>query len=96
MDLFTWNEEPPVLQEKAGSRLLLVDGMAILFRAYFATAYGGSVRRTSSGLPVNAVHGFVRYFMDAVRKFQPTHVACCWDLGSTTFRTGEFSNYVPI
>ncbi|ASS68944.1 MULTISPECIES: 5'-3' exonuclease H3TH domain-containing protein [unclassified Paenibacillus] len=93
MDLFTWNEEPPVLQEEAGSRLLLVDGMAILFRAYFATAYGGSVRRTSSGLPVNAVHGFVRYFMDAVRKFQPTHVACCWDLGSTTFRTGEFALY---
>ncbi|OXM17593.1 5'-3' exonuclease [Paenibacillus herberti] len=75
------------------SRLLLVDGMAILFRAYFATAYGGSVRRTSAGLPVNAVHGFVRYFMDAIRKFEPTHVACCWDLGSGTFRSEEFSLY---
>ncbi|WP_285891157.1 5'-3' exonuclease [Paenibacillus pasadenensis] len=99
MDLFTWNEEEKRPQPAGEaelperSRLLLVDGMAILFRAYFATAYGGSVRRTSSGLPVNAVHGFVRYFMDAVRKFQPTHVACCWDLGSGTFRTEEFSLY---
>ncbi|QJC51369.1 5'-3' exonuclease [Paenibacillus albicereus] len=99
MDLFTWNEDKP-LPEAAGeaelpkrSRLLLVDGMAILFRAYFATAYGGSVRRTSSGLPVNAVHGFVRYFMDAVRRFEPSHVAVCWDLGSSTFRTQEFTLY---
>lgn len=74
-------------------RLLLVDGMAILFRAYFATAYGGSVRRTSAGLPVNAVHGFVRYFMDAVSRFKPTHVICCWDMGSQTFRTEQFTGY---
>ncbi|QAY66621.1 5'-3' exonuclease [Paenibacillus protaetiae] len=75
------------------NRLLLVDGMAILFRAYYATAYGGSIRRTSSGLPVNAVHGFVRYFMDAVNTFKPTHVICCWDMGSKTFRTEQYTLY---
>lgn len=75
------------------SRLLLVDGMAILFRAYFATAYAGGVRRTSGGIPVNGVHGFVRYFMDAVNTFNPTHVICCWDLGSRTFRTEQFAGY---
>lgn len=74
-------------------RLLLVDGMAILFRAYFATSFTGSIRRTSSGLPVNAVHGFVRYFMDAVNKFDPTHVICCWDMGSKTFRTEQYDGY---
>ncbi|MFF2888920.1 5'-3' exonuclease H3TH domain-containing protein [Paenibacillus sp. NPDC057967] len=74
-------------------RLLLVDGMAILFRAYFATSFTGSIRRTSSGLPVNAVHGFVRYFMDAVNKFNPTHVICCWDMGSKTFRTEQYDGY---
>lgn len=50
-------------------RLLLVDGMALLFRAYFATSFTGSIRRTSTGVPVNGVHGFVRYFMDAVKRF---------------------------
>ncbi|GKU75851.1 5'-3' exonuclease H3TH domain-containing protein [Paenibacillus sp. L3-i20] len=74
-------------------RLLLVDGMAILFRAYFATSFTGSIRRTSTGIPVNAVHGFVRYFMDAVNKFDPTHVICCWDLGGKTFRMDQFESY---
>ncbi|WP_138752529.1 5'-3' exonuclease [Paenibacillus sinopodophylli] len=74
-------------------RLLLVDGMAILFRAYFATSFTGSIRRTSTGVPVNAVHGFVRYFMDAVKTFNPTHVICCWDMGSTTFRTEQYVGY---
>jgi 5'-3' exonuclease len=79
----------------ANQKLLLVDGMAILFRAYFATSFGSSssIRRTSSGVPVNAVHGFVRYFMDAVKTFEPTHVICCWDMGSTTFRTEQYDGY---
>lgn len=74
-------------------RLLLIDGMAILFRAYFATSFTGHIRRTSAGVPVNAVHGFVRYFINAVETFQPTHVVCCWDMGSTTFRTTQFDGY---
>ncbi|MHA6485289.1 5'-3' exonuclease [Paenibacillus sp. strain BS8-2] len=74
-------------------KVLLVDGMAILFRAYFATSFTGSIRRTSSGLPVNAVHGFVRYFMDAITKFDPTHVICCWDMGSKTFRSEQYVGY---
>ena len=74
-------------------RYLLVDGMAILFRAYFATSFTGKIRRTSSGIPVNGVHGFVRYFVDAISTYQPTHVICCWDMGSSTFRTEQFSDY---
>lgn len=74
-------------------RLLLVDGMALLFRAYFATAYGGSIRRMKDGTPTNAVYGFMRYFWDAVERFEPTHIACCWDLGSKTFRSEQFTDY---
>lgn len=75
------------------SRIMLVDGMAVLFRAYFATAYGGSIRRMKDGTPTNAVYGFMRYFWDAVERFQPTHVACCWDLSSKTFRSEQFGQY---
>lgn len=74
-------------------RLLLVDGMALLFRAYFATAYGGSIRRMKDGTPTNAVYGFMRYFWDAIERFEPTHIACCWDLGSKTFRSEQFTDY---
>lgn len=73
--------------------ILLVDGMALLFRAYYATAYGGYIRKTTTGIPTNAVYGFVRYFMDAIDKFNPSHVVCCWDMGSSTFRTEKFDGY---
>lgn len=75
------------------SKFLLVDGMAILFRAYFATSFTGKIRRTSEGVPVNGVHGFVRYFMNAIDTYNPTHVICFWDMGSKTFRTEQYSDY---
>ncbi|MGF7046670.1 5'-3' exonuclease [Paenibacillus sp. DS2015] len=73
--------------------IMLVDGMAILFRAYFATATSGYIRRTKAGIPTNAVYGFVRYFWDAVQTFNPSHIVCCWDLGGGTFRAKEFAAY---
>ncbi|RXZ80102.1 5'-3' exonuclease [Paenibacillaceae bacterium] len=86
--------EPAAEQHlQAENRLMLVDGMALLFRAYFATSFTGTIRRTSAGLPTNAVHGFVRYFWDAVQKFGPSHVVCCWDMGSKTFRTEQYTGY---
>ena len=79
--------------ESKEERLLLVDGMALMFRAYYASAVSGYIRRTKAGLPTNAIYGFMRYFWDAVEKFEPTHIACCWDLGSKTFRTEQFAAY---
>ncbi|MDR0268786.1 5'-3' exonuclease H3TH domain-containing protein [Paenibacillus sp.] len=72
---------------------MLVDGMALLFRAYYATATSGYIRRTKSGIPTNAIYGFIRYFWDAVQNFDPSHVICCWDLGGTTFRGEQFAAY---
>ncbi|MFC3750090.1 5'-3' exonuclease H3TH domain-containing protein [Paenibacillus sp. GCM10012306] len=74
-------------------RVLLVDGMALLFRAYYATSYSGYIRKTSAGLPTNAVYGFLLYFFDALSKFNPTHVICCWDMGASTFRNESYSLY---
>jgi 5'-3' exonuclease len=73
--------------------VMLVDGMALLFRAYFATSFSGYIMKTSTGVPTNAIHGFVKYFWDAVQTFKPTHVVCCWDMGSKTFRTDLYTEY---
>jgi 5'-3' exonuclease len=73
--------------------VMLVDGMALLFRAYFATSFSGYIMKTSTGIPTNAIHGFVKYFWDAVQTFQPSHVVCCWDMGSKTFRTDLYAEY---
>lgn len=74
-------------------RVMLVDGMALLFRAYYAEAATGRVRRTEDGVPTGAVYGFVRYLWDAIRTFRPTHLVCCWDTGGATFRTELYPAY---
>jgi len=75
------------------SNLLLVDGMALLFRAFYATAVSGQFMINSKGVPTNGVQGFVKHMMTAVSKFNPSHVAVCWDMGSKTFRTEMFPDY---
>lgn len=73
--------------------IMLVDGMALLFRGFFATAFSGNYMKTSNGVPTNGVYQFMRYFLDAADKFAPTHVICCWDMGSKTFRTDLYDGY---
>ncbi len=74
-------------------KILLVDGMALLFRGFYATSFRGNFMYTSSGVPTNGVYQFLRYLLNAVDTFQPTHVICCWDMGSKTFRTDLYENY---
>ncbi|GLO66350.1 5'-3' exonuclease [Oceanobacillus sp. E9] len=77
----------------ATNKVLLVDGMALLFRGFFATSFRGNFMYTSKGVPTNGVYQFLRYLMDSVQKFEPTHVICCWDMGSKTFRTELYAGY---
>jgi 5'-3' exonuclease len=74
-------------------QVLLVDGMALLFRGFFATSFRGNFMITKQGIPTNGVYQFMRYFLDAVQTFTPTHVVCCWDMGSKTFRTDMYDGY---
>ena len=74
-------------------KVLLVDGMALLFRAFYSTAMSGYFMINSKGIPTNGVHGFVRHLLTAVNHFEPSHVVCCWDMGSKTFRTDLFKDY---
>ncbi|RLL45434.1 5'-3' exonuclease [Oceanobacillus piezotolerans] len=75
------------------NRVLLVDGMALLFRGFFATSFRGNFMLTKSGVPTNGIYQFMRYFLDAVETFEPTHTICCWDMGSKTFRTELYQDY---
>ncbi|MCA1030437.1 5'-3' exonuclease [Bacillus timonensis] len=73
--------------------ILLIDGMALLFRSFYATAMSGYYMVNSKGTPTNAVHGFVKHMMTAINTFSPSYVICCWDMGSTTFRTELYPEY---
>ena len=52
-------------------KLMLVDGNSMLFRAYYATVYGSTMMRTSSGVPTNAVFGFLSMLQKALDKLSP-------------------------
>lgn len=74
-------------------RVMLVDGMALLFRAFYATAVSNYYMINSKGVPTNAVYGMVKHLFSAVREYEPTHVVACWDMGSKTFRNDMLESY---
>jgi len=73
--------------------ILLIDGMALLFRSFFATSAMGHYFPNDAGIPTNAVQGFARHTMTATSIFKPTHMAVCWDMGAQTFRNDLYEGY---
>ena len=73
--------------------LLIVDGMALLFRSFFASAAMSQFIRLEDGTPSNGVQGFARHVLTAQNLMKPTHLAVCWDMGSHTFRNELFDGY---
>lgn len=65
-----------------GSRLVLIDGMAIVYRSYFAIR---SLNR-SDGTPTNALYGFVRTVSQIRRLLAPTHMLVAFDGGTPAHR----------
>ena len=39
-------------------KLVIVDGNSLLFRAYYATSFTGTIMRRKDGFPTNAIFGF--------------------------------------
>ncbi|MEI5907261.1 5'-3' exonuclease [Bacillus spongiae] len=73
--------------------VLLIDGMALLFRSFFATAVTGQYMMNTKGTPTNAVQGFIKHSLLATNYVNPSHVIVCWDMGAKTFRNELFDGY---
>ena len=73
-------------------KLLLADGNSMLFRAYYATAYGRPMT-TAQGLPTNAVFGFVQMIQKAIETVEPDSVLIAFDAGKHTFRHDLYPEY---
>ena len=72
------------------SKLVLIDGNAVMHRAYHALP--GSLT-TKSGEPINAVYGFVSMLLRVIQDLTPTHLAVCFDRPEPTFRKQEYKEY---
>ncbi|WP_304684133.1 DNA polymerase I [Ileibacterium valens] len=73
-------------------KLLLVDGNSVLFRAYYSTIYTNPMS-TSTGIPTNAVFGFISMLNKAISTMQPDAILVAWDAGKKTFRHDKFDDY---
>ena len=70
--------------------LILVDAHAIIYRAYFSFP---PTLTTPEGMLVNAVFGFARILLIAIRDMNPTHLCVAFDHPKPTFRHEEFKDY---
>src|SRR5674476_1323714 len=73
-----------------GSPLILLDGMSLAFRAYFALPPDLA---TSAGVVTNAVHGFASMLVNLVRDHRPSGLAVAFDLPGGTFRDDVVDDY---
>lgn len=82
---------PPATPETILKKLILLDGMALTYRAHFALIR--SPRFTSGGKCTSAVFGVLNTLLDIVRREEPTHLAVAFDTSEPTARHQAFPEY---
>ena len=70
-------------------KLVLIDGMSILFRAF----YGLPRLTNSQGLPTNAVYGFLNILFKIVDEEEPDYLTIAFDTDKPTFRHEMYEEY---
>lgn len=71
------------------SKLVIVDGNAILHRAFHAIP----PLTTPKHEPINAVYGFVSILLNVIQNLKPTHITVCFDEKEKTFRQEALPSY---
>jgi DNA polymerase-1 len=76
---------------KSNTRVLLIDGHSMAYRAFFALPAENFT--TASGQHTNAIYGFATMLLSLLSSEKPTHVAVAFDVSRTTFRSEIFPDY---
>jgi 5'-3' exonuclease len=71
------------------NRLLIVDGHAYAYRAFYAIRE----LRSPSGQPTNAIYGFVKMLDKMRESVKPTHLIVVWDGGLSAVRVASLPGY---
>ena len=78
------------------NKLIIIDGNSLLFRAFYATSFGGpeSIMRTSFNQPTNAIFAFGNMILKILGKLEIDNgIFVGFDCDSSTFRKEEFADY---
>ncbi len=88
-------KKPPTPQaHKAGEPLLLLmDGHAMVYRAWFAMADAQPLTIRATGEDVRGVYTFTSTFFKTLADLKPTHVAIVFDPPGPTFRHEAYAEY---
>lgn len=73
--------------------LMLMDGHALVHRAWHAISVRQHFSVSRTGEDVTAVYGFANSFLKAIQDWKPTHCAIAFDLAAPTFRHQQFKEY---
>ena len=76
---------------KNEKKLFLLDGFALIYRAYFAFAQ--NPRINSKGLDTSAIFGFANTLNEVIQKEKPSHIAVVFDRSAPTERHIEYPQY---
>lgn len=71
------------------SKLLLIDGNAIVHRAFHALPF----LNNKGGAPTNAVYGFFAMVLKVTADLEPTHIIVCFDRPKPNFRHQLYAGY---
>ena len=80
----------PTTRKGTKSRVVLIDGSSLIYRAYYAIPGNFT---TSSGLHTNAVYGFALMFGKILAGKLPEYGAMIFDAPGKTFRDEEYPEY---
>ena len=70
-------------------KFLIIDGNSIINRAF----YGIRPLLTKSGIPTNAIYGFLTIIKKHLDSLSPDYLACAFDVHEPTFRHKAFADY---
>lgn len=77
-------------EDSAQGPLLLLDGMSLAFRAFYALS---TDIQTSQGVVTNALHGFASMLATLIKDHRPRALAVAFDLPGGTFRDALTEDY---
>lgn len=72
---------------------LIIDGMALLFRHFYATSFRNQFMYNNKELPTNGVQGMLRHTFKLLDLTQPDNVIIAWDMGSKSVRNEWYEGY---
>lgn len=76
------------------TKMLLIDGNSLTYRAYYGSAYSSTgLLKTSQGFPVNAIFTVHHMIVNLIDRVKPTHVLIAFDAGKKTRRHEKLATY---